>query len=260
VPAIDHTPRQSIFDAHLHIIDPSYPLVPNRGFVPDPFPVDTYQERVAILGVRAGAVVSGSFQAFDQEYLLDALARLGPGYVGVTQLPSSVSDTELSELGAKGVCAVRCNLFRGGSATLAELEELAQRAYEVAGWHAEFYVHSRDLPELEYRLSALPKISIDHLGMADDGFDALIRLVEKGARVKATGFGRIEHDPAEAMRRISKANPNALMFGTDLPSTRAERPFRPPDIELVIDTLGPDDAARALWTNALEFYGVHPNT
>jgi len=251
---------QSIFDAHLHIIDPQYPLTPNRGFLPDPFPVDAYQERVASLGVRAGAVVSGSFQAFDQGYLAKALERLGPGYVGVTQLPSTVSDAELSELSARGVRGVRFNLFRGGSATLVELEDLAQRAYDVAGWHAEFYVHSRDLPELEGRLSALPKFSFDHLGMAGDGFDALIRLVEKGARVKATGFGRIEHDPAEAMRRINKANPNSLMFGTDLLSTRAGRPFRPTDVELVIDTLGPDDAARALWSNALEFYGVQPNT
>jgi predicted TIM-barrel fold metal-dependent hydrolase len=260
MPSTANTLGQPIFDAHLHIIDAGYPLAPNRGFLPDPFSVDAYRERVASLGVRAGAVVSGSFQAFDQEYLVKALELLGPGYVGVTQLPSSVSDAELSELSVRGVRAVRFNLFRGGSATLAELEDLAQRAYDVAGWHAEFYVHSRDLPELEGRLSALPKFSIDHLGMAGDGFDALIRLVEKGARVKATGFGRIQHDPAEAMRRINRANPNSLMFGTDLPSTRAERPFRPADVELVIDTLGPDDAARVLWTNALEFYGVEPVT
>ena len=34
-----------------------------------------------------GAVVSGSFQGFDQSYLLDALDQLGPSFVGVTQLP-----------------------------------------------------------------------------------------------------------------------------------------------------------------------------
>ncbi|MFD6278059.1 amidohydrolase family protein [Streptomyces sp. NPDC060209] len=249
-------PDQPIFDAHLHIIDPQHPLVPNRGFAPDPFPAETYQESVANLGVRAGAVVSGSFQAFDQGYLIDALKRLGPSYVGVTQLPSTVTDAELTGLRDKGVRAIRFNLFRGGSAKLEELEELARRAYDVAGWHTEFYVHSRDLPDLEDRLTALPKFSIDHLGMADDGFDTLLRLVEQGARVKATGFGRIAHDPAEAMRRINQANPHALMFGTDLPSTRADRPFRPIDIDLVVETLGEKDATRALWTNALEFYGV----
>src|SRR5882724_128138 len=157
MPYTANTVRQLIFDAHLHIIDPRYPLTSNAGFLPDPFPVVAYQDRVASLGIRAGAVVSGSFQAFDQGYLMDALERLGPGYVGVTQLPPSVSDAELSELSARGVRAVRFNLFRGGSATLAELEGLARRAYDVAGWPAELYVHSRDLTELEGRLSALPK-------------------------------------------------------------------------------------------------------
>src|SRR5690606_22995559 len=151
---------------------------------------------------------------------------------------------------------VRCNLFRGGSAELDELETLATRAYDVVGWHTELYVHSRDLPDLEHRLLALPRFSIDHLGMADDGFDALLRLVEKGARVKATGFGRIAHDPVEAMRRIAAVNPEALMFGTDLPSTRADRPFEPSDIELVTEALGEEDADRALRANGVAFYRV----
>ena len=62
-----------------------------------------------------GAVISGSFQAFDQDYLVDALSRLGPAYVGVTQLPAAASDEELKELDSAGVRAVRFNLKRGGS-------------------------------------------------------------------------------------------------------------------------------------------------
>lgn len=247
---------QVLFDSHMHIIDPRFPLTPNRGFMPEPFTADDYLSSVSPLGVVAGAVVSGSFQAFDQTYLVDALQRLGPSFVGVTQVPVSVSDETLTELSGKGVRAVRFNLFRGGSAELDELENLALRAHEVAGWHTELYVHSRDLPELESRLMALPRISIDHLGMGDEGFDSLLRLVEKGAHVKATGFGRISHDPAMAMRAIAHINPEALMFGTDLPSTRADRPFRPTDIDLLTEILGQENAARALCTNALDFYGV----
>ncbi len=44
------------------------------------------------------------------------------------------------------------------------------------------------------------------------------------------------------------------MFGTDLPSTRAPRPFQPDDIELLIDALGEGGARQALWDNAAEFY------
>ncbi|WP_147481969.1 amidohydrolase family protein, partial [Pseudomonas syringae] len=58
----------------------------------------------------------------------------------------------------------------------------------------------------------------------------------------------------EALRDINAANPNALMFGTDLPSTRAPRPFQADDIELLIDALGEKDAQRAMWDNAASFY------
>ncbi|MBR7503743.1 hypothetical protein KCW65_27045, partial [Mycobacterium tuberculosis] len=85
-------------------IDPAHPLVENDGFLPDPFTVADYRARVAHLGatpdhesptteeptfaVAGGAVVSGSFQGFDQGYLVEALRALGPTFVGVTQLPA----------------------------------------------------------------------------------------------------------------------------------------------------------------------------
>ncbi|WP_346654706.1 amidohydrolase family protein, partial [Pseudomonas viridiflava] len=108
----------AIFDAHCHIIDPAYPLQANNGFLPEPFRVSDYLAQVEPLGVRGGAVVSGSFQGFDQTYLLAALKRLGANFVGVTQLPSSVTDAELEMLNASGVRALRFNLKRGGSEQL----------------------------------------------------------------------------------------------------------------------------------------------
>jgi predicted TIM-barrel fold metal-dependent hydrolase len=29
--------KSKIFDAHLHIIDPRFPLIPNQGYLPDHF-------------------------------------------------------------------------------------------------------------------------------------------------------------------------------------------------------------------------------
>ena len=75
-------PRHPLFDADLHIINPQFPLEPNAGYLPPSFTVQDYQDRTAHLSVVGGAVVSGSFQGFDQTYLLDALHRLGPGFVG----------------------------------------------------------------------------------------------------------------------------------------------------------------------------------
>lgn len=243
-----------VFDAHLHIIDPSYPLQANNGYLPAPFTVEDYRARVAGLGVAGGAVVSGSFQGFDQSYLSAALAALGPSFVGVTQIPADTNDAEIERLDAIGVRAVRFNVRRGGSADIAEADRLARRVYDIAGWHAEFYIDARHLAPLHDTLAALPRISIDHLGLSADGLPDLLRLVECGAYVKATGFGRLDFDAGPAMRRILDINSQALVFGTDLPSTRAPRPFADSDLTGLVDLLGPDEASNVLWHNAASLY------
>jgi predicted TIM-barrel fold metal-dependent hydrolase len=243
-----------LFDAHFHVIDPRFPLVPNQGYVPERYTAQDYLDRMEAYDLRGGAVVSGSFQAFDQDYLVNALARLGSGFVGVTQLPVSVSDEEVMELHLAGVRALRFNLKRGGSEHIEHLENMAQRVYDLVGWHVELYVDSRELPDLMPRLSALPAVSIDHLGLHRDGFHELLSLAERGVRIKATGFGRVNFDVRQALRDLHSANPECLMFGTDLPSTRAARAYSDRDFLSVIDALGEDDARRVFYDNAREFY------
>ncbi len=245
-----------IFDSHLHIIDPRFPLVPNNGYLPEPFTCDDYRRRMGRYDLAGGAVVSGSFQAFDQSYLTAALAELGPGFVGVTQLPATVADGELLALDAAGVRAVRFNLRRGGSEEVGQLDRLARRVFELCGWHVELYVDSRELERLYPTLAALPAVSIDHLGLSGAGFSTLLRLAERGVRVKATGFGRIDFDVRTALTKLYAASPDALMFGTDLPSTRAPRPYADADLSLVVELLGEAAARRVLYDNAAAFYRV----
>ncbi|HEX8960162.1 MAG TPA: amidohydrolase family protein [Geobacteraceae bacterium] len=243
-----------VFDCHFHIIDRRFPLVPNQGYLPDDFSCDDYLARMEGYNLAGGAVVSGSFQAFDQGYLRDALKRLGPAFVGVTQLPASISDEELLELNGAGVRAVRFNLKRGGSEGVEHLEGMARRVHEVVGWHVELYVDSRDLADLYDTLVALPAVSIDHLGLSREGLGGLLALAERGVHVKATGFGRVDFDVRAALRELYAANPDALMFGTDLPSTRAPRPYTDDDFLLVVEALGEEGARRVLCDNALAFY------
>ncbi|HTQ01206.1 MAG TPA: amidohydrolase family protein [Casimicrobiaceae bacterium] len=245
--------RTSIFDAHFHIVDPRFPLVRSDGFLPEPYTCAMYREAAAPLGIAGGAVVSGSLQAFDQGHLVDALQRLGAGYVGMTQLPPTATDAEIVRLHEAGVRAVRFNLKRGGSADVSHLQSVARRVHDVAGWHVELYVDSRELPALETTLARLPTVSIDHLGLSKDGLASLLRLVARGVKVKATGFGRVDFDVGDAIRAIHAVDPAALMFGTDLPSTRAPVPFRPSDIDLVVRVLRPE-SHRVLWKNARDFY------
>jgi predicted TIM-barrel fold metal-dependent hydrolase len=244
----------TLFDAHFHIIDPRFPLVPNRGYLPERYTTSDYLERMEDYDLRGGAVVSGSFQAFDQDYIVDALSRLGPSFAGVTQCPASVSDTELRELDRSGVRAVRFNLKRGGSEDVSALDRVARRVHELLGWHVELYVDSTELSELIPILLRLPAVCIDHLGLSRQGFPTLLQLAESGVRVKATGFGRVDFDVRQALRDLYTANPDSLMFGTDLPSTRAARPYSDRDFVLVVETLGEDAARQVLFENAMDFY------
>src|ERR1700749_2779348 len=81
---------EEIFEAHCHIIDHRFPIVPNQGYTPPNFTLDDYLKQVTPLGVTAGAIVSGSFHGFDQSYLRYTLPRLGPRWVGVTQVPQDI--------------------------------------------------------------------------------------------------------------------------------------------------------------------------
>ena len=44
-----------VFDTHLHIIDPAHPLQENNGYMPDPFTVADYQERIEGLNIQGGS-------------------------------------------------------------------------------------------------------------------------------------------------------------------------------------------------------------
>lgn len=244
-----------VFDSHFHIIDPRFPLTPNQGYLPEAFTCQDYLNQMSDYDLRGGAIVSASFQAFDQTYLLDALRILGAGFVGVTQLPETTSDSEVIKLGKAGVRALRFNLERGDAEDLRCLDTMARRVHELSGWHTELYVDSQEIDQsLADLLCALPSASIDHLGLSKKGLPTMLRLAQQGVRVKASGFGRVDFDVASALRDFQAANPSALLFGSDLPSTRAPRPYSRQDFQLVGETLGETAARAVFWDNAATLY------
>jgi predicted TIM-barrel fold metal-dependent hydrolase len=250
------TQQRRLFDSHCHIIDHRFPIVANQGYTPPHFPLEDYLAQSKPLGVVAGAVVSGSFQASDQTYLADLLPRLGPTWVGVTQIPNDYPDVEIAKLGKLGVRAVRFNVFRGRIDSVDDIVALATRVHSVAGWHSEIYADAAALAPHVDKLSKLPQISIDHLGMTEAGVPALLDLVAAGCKVKATGFGRAKLDVPKTLEAVARKNSNALVFGTDIPSTRAARPFEAADIDLVERVLGRELAQKAFWDNPLALYKV----
>lgn len=206
------------------------------------------------LGITGGAVISASFHGTDQSFLLSALRTLGAGWVGVTQLDPEATDEDILALDNAGVRSIRFNLKRGAT-DVQTLTSQARRANDLAGWHAELYVEAPMLLSLEPILSKLPAVSIDHLGMSSQGLPYLLDLVDRGVRVKASGFGRVDMDIVDTMKQIHAVNPAALMFGTDLPGTRARRRFQESDIDLVAEAVGGDLPA-VLGGNARAWYRV----
>ena len=245
--------QRRLFDSHCHIIDHRFPIVPNQGYTPPNFPLEDYLAQAKPLGVVAGAVVSGSFQANDQTYLMDLLPKLGPAWVGVTQIPNDYPDAEIAKLGVR---AVRFNVFRGRIDSVDDIVALATRCHSVAGWHSEIYADAAALKPHVDRLAKLPKFSIDHLGMNGEGLPVLLDLVAAGWKVKATGFGRVKMDVPKVLEAVAKKSPDALVFGTDIPSTRAARPFEAADIDLIERVLGRELAQKVFWDNSLALYRV----
>jgi predicted TIM-barrel fold metal-dependent hydrolase len=245
---------QKVFDSHCHIIDPRYPIIENQGYIPPPYTLNDYRQQTVPLGVSSGAIVSGSFHGFDQSYLKATLAILGPQWVGVTQVPNSITDQEVLELTNLRVRALRFNIFRGRVDSVDEIVSFANRVHQLGNWHAEIYADTAALAPHVAKLSKLPKIVIDHLGMTEKGLPVLLDLVDAGACVKATGFGRVNMNVPKMLEAVARRSPNALVFGTDLPSTRAKRPFDVSDITLIKDVLGKSLSDLVFWNNPRNLY------
>ncbi|GAF40849.1 hypothetical protein FC83_GL001472 [Agrilactobacillus composti DSM 18527 = JCM 14202] len=253
---------QKIFDSHFHIIDPAFPLIENNGFLPAPYTTEQYLTQLQELGLTAtgGAVVSGSFQGNDQTYFEPVLKALGKNFVGITQLPTDTTDQAIRRLDGIGIKGIRFNFYRGLGTPLADVQTLARRVYDLCGWQTEFYLNLATAdPALLKLILALPKVSIDHLGMAKVANDDLKRLLAAGIPLRLTGFGRVAYSRAELTALIPglyQENPDGLIFGSDLPGTRAKYSFTMADVDLVAEALHHDPKAieKVLRSNGENWY------
>lgn len=99
-----------MFDAHFHIIDFDFPIIENQSYTLPNYVTSDYQKETTDLNILGGEIVSGSFQGFNQDYLLKALKQMGPAFCGVTQLPFTVTDDEILNLHNNGVRALLLGL------------------------------------------------------------------------------------------------------------------------------------------------------
>lgn len=251
---------QKIFDSHFHIIDPKYPLQANQGFIPDYYTVKNYIKELNEMSIEVtgGAIVSGSFQGYHQDYFSEAISQLGNNFVGITQLPFNSTDEEILRLNNLGIKGIRFNLYRGLSASPKKIKRLSERVYKLCKWKTELYVNLRTINEdLEELIFTLPKASIDHLGMHECSIDKLKKIVNADIPIRLTGFGRVDYEREkirELIATLYRENPNCLMFGSDLPSTRANYRFSYNDIKLIKETVNREAQDRIFFLNGEGWY------
>jgi predicted TIM-barrel fold metal-dependent hydrolase len=237
-----------VFDAHFHVFAAAAPLPGHDGFVPDRYEAAAYRARTAPLGFTGGAVVAASTQGHDVAPLIAAAESLGEGFCVVARAHAAQDDAALAALAATRVRGLRFLLHRGDSWTVPALLAHARRAAEH-GLHAELYADAATLAPHLTELATLPAASLDHLGLSEAGLPVTLALARAGWRVKATGFGRVALDVERALDALA-AIPGCLLGATDLPSTRAARPFEEADLALLRRIAG----GAALGANARAFY------
>ena len=250
----------AIFDSHFHLFEPSSSINANKGFLPCTYSTAQYLKQASRFNFSGGALVSSSFQAHSNDSLTQALSKLPDTYVGVASITPDITDEEINELHKKRIRGIRINLVRTAQEhSLNNLIDLAKRVHDLKGWHTEFYAYAHQLTPIRALLYQLPAFSIDHLGVCLEGLPELYKLVERGARVKASGFGRVKFDSvkiAQVLTEINAINPNALMFGSDLPGTRSPRAFAMNDIELIRRLFHEETIEKILHANAEAFYKI----
>lgn len=260
-------------DTHAHVISshPAYPMVAGRSYTPPPAPEHQYLAMLDALRMTYGVLVQISVYGTDNRYLVEVLQRHPGRLRGIAVVSPDISDRELEALHEAGVRGLRINVLFGGGIGFAAMEQLAQRIKHL-GWHMQFLMDVRDLPELMPRMAKLPVPGVvDHLGhmpvaegLDAPGFTALRRLVaDHGYWVKLSGAYRISDrfqtfdDVAPFAQTLIEDAPDRMVWGSDWPHVSQSRT---PDTGRLLNLLAqwapdPQMRQRILVSNPARLYG-----
>jgi predicted TIM-barrel fold metal-dependent hydrolase len=187
----------------------------------------------------------------DNSLIVDAMKSKQFDLRAIAVVDASISDRELEDLNAVGFRGIRINTASGTKGlTLADAPKLAARIKPL-GWHLQFYVDLRVMPQIEQELAALKiDIVIDHFaristaeGLDAPPFKALLRLIARdNCWAKLMGPYFISDDVPRfadiapfAQKMIATA-PDRMVWGSDWPHPSAREKL--PDDGDLADLLG----------------------
>lgn len=254
-------------DTHAHVIGTQW--IASRSYTPHPAPPEAYLRMLDRTGMAHGVLVQVSVHGSDNTLMLQALRANRERLRGVAVAPHDAPAALWREFKDAGVVGLRLNTTTGGGVGVGALDEYEAICLEH-GWHLQFFMQARMIPELAPRLSRLRvPVVLDHMGYVHPDEAAgpgrtLLELVRDGAWVKLSGAFRLSEagepyaDVAPFAGALAQAAPQRCVWGSDWPhvSFRGRMPNTGDLLDLLADWV-PDAAQRdaVLAGNAHRLYG-----
>ena len=259
-------------NAHLHIIDPSFPndgkAETQRGTV------EEYRYLADTLGLTRAVFVQAKPFALDNTCLLDAIQKFGAKDArGIAVANAVVSDQKLLTLHAGGVRGLRFSVWNPQNAVVSfeDCLPLSQRVKHL-GWNIQLHMGASQIIQLADTIRKLEcRVVVDHMGrldpvqgIRDPAWKSLQEMIDRGNTwVKLSGpylntkTGEPWRDAAKTARAIAEFSPERVVWGSDFPHVTEK--IKPDELALVnlIPQWLPTQRARqlALTDNAAELYG-----
>lgn len=266
-------------DAHVHVFGPRarFPFAPERRYTPSDAPKEMLFKLHEQLGIQHCVIVQPACHGFDNSVTAEATAATGGAYKGIALVPLTVSDAELKQLNAAGLCGARFH-YIAHLASGPRIEDVVAFGKRLAGigWHLQIHMEASLIAELAPELKRSPvPVVIDHmgrinasLGLNQPEFRALLALLDsENVWVKVSGADRATRqgppysDAIPFARKLAAEFGDRCVWGTDWPHPNHQGPV--PDDGLLVDILAeiaPSESARQalLVDNPQRFYRFAP--
>ena len=257
-------------DTHTHIFGPQslYPYAADRTYTAPEAPLAAFQSLHQKIGCDRAVIVNATIHGTDNRPVTDAIAQSGGRYLGVGNIPASITDADLAALDKAGLRAARFPFLKrlGGIKDLDGFKRLVARTAEL-GWHVDVYLEPGSVAEFTPIFRSLPSTYvIDHMGtisaaggLNDPNFQALLDLQRRDERcwVKITGLERASAagkpftDAVPFAKALIDNAPDRVIWGTDWPHPNVKIMPNDGDIVDMIPLYAPDPGTqkRLLVTN-----------
>ena len=262
-------------DCHAHIFGPAsrFKILPETHFVPHDCLLPDYIRMLRTIGCERAVLVQPSVYGTDNTAIAEALQSGAFDMRGVAVVAPNVTEREIEALHIAGFRGIRINTASGTPGLRLEHAPRLAQMIKRFGWHLQFYVNLRKIPEIETELARLPiNIVIDHFaniasadGLDAAPFQALLRLLHHdncwaklmGPYFVSDLFPLYPDIPPFAQVMVQAA-PDRVVWGSDWPhpSARQKMPDDGDLADMLLDWV-PDEVQRSklLVDNPRRLYG-----